>query len=161
MSEVWRKGGPPYSKKEDETILKTIESLDNKIGREDFEKLSEIWETFFDKKRRAFSLFLHIKNLIKKYNLQVEIISEPKRDRPPRYRKPVIKIERKASLPKQLEVFLDREVNGLKRKAIMFMKELNKALLQENQELKEELRKLRPYKTIVDKHYRKEIENGF
>jgi hypothetical protein len=156
--EEWKKGGPKYSEEADKIIHSTLQTNYFEITKEYCESLISVFPQYFNE-RNAFSIFLHLKVLAKEHKWPIKIISTPKRVRPPRPRKPTVNIKRKASLHKQLNNFLIHEFNAIQRKVFMFMQEYNKELIKENQELKEELKALRPYKSVVDKHYKREIEN--
>jgi hypothetical protein len=147
--------GYPYSEKERGFILDQLRTDQYRINRETFKMWADLWPGFFNGRvRTEYALFLECRRLAKNCSLSLIVESVPVRIRKRAATIPKVK---KTKLSDQVYAIIQNESYTTAKRATRRIAELVRILSEENQELKEEVKNLRPYKDIVDRHYSKEV----
>ena len=148
-----------YTEQENNLLLTELSNAGNTVNADAFKLMSEFWPSFFNGTQRGeYALYLQTLSLAKKAGLNPVINSIPKRDRskwkvpkktPARYTKGKTHAQIMSICHQEIQI-------AIKRTTVKIMR-LMEELTQENTELKNELRNLRPYKGIVETSYQKEL----
>ena len=149
-----------YSEKENKMLIDDLLNQNNRISAYCMESLSELWPGFFDGlERKAYELYRHTILLAEQKGLAFNIDSIPKRDRSGEKKRVREKPVRstKGRLHEQILFIVQNEMQQAAKKATAKILAFMQGMTQENIDLKEELRKARPYKGIVETQYQKEL----
>ena len=148
-----------YTEQENNLLLTELSNAGNTVNADAFKLMSEFWPSFFNGTQRGeYALYLQTLSLAKKAGLNPVINSIPKRDRsnwkapkkiPARYTKGKTHAQIMSICHQEIQIAIKKTTAKIMR----LMEDLN----QENTELKNELRDLRPYKKVVENAYQREL----
>jgi hypothetical protein len=151
----------PYSPKENQLLLEDLAGQKNHLNAENIIGLVELWPGFFDgQKRKAYELYRHTILLAQKNGIQIVVDSIPKRDRSKEKKKlkePSIR-HTKGRTYEQIRYIISSEINSAIKRATTKIMQLMETTVQENNDLREEVKVLLPYRNIVEIKYRDELE---
>lgn len=138
-----------YSKSEDDLMLSEIKR-NNRLSKETFKCWSDLWPGFFNGlERQPYALFIHCVRLAKRESVYIVLESQPPR---PNRRKREPK-GKKIRFSDQVNIIIQNEAQKAINRATGKIVDLVRVMAEENTDLKNQLRELRPYKNIVDTKY--------
>ena len=147
--------GLMYSPQENELLINDLIVKNYDIVAENFVSLEELWPGFFrGQKRKAYSLYVQTMQLAKRDGFNVKVFSIPKRIRI-RKSKAVV---RQPKLKEQILYIIRNEITAAIERIPAKVMALFTDMTTENSQLKEEVRKLRPFKELVETKYKHELE---
>lgn len=149
---------PAYSEREESILLADLKNQNNIIKIENIESLVALWPGLCGQARNARSLFERTKALAKLNGIEFHVAGAPKRERG-KYIPTSSMRTVKSRTREQILGIIQGEIRiGLQRATIKILR-LMETIAQENIDLKEEIKNLRPYKNVVETSYRKELSN--
>jgi tRNA isopentenyl-2-thiomethyl-A-37 hydroxylase MiaE len=145
-----------YSEEENKLLLDELRLHDGKIIAENFQSYEDLWPGLFNNRiRKAYSLYMQTIKLATKNNLNLQVITAPRRIRKSRHHE---KKQKPTKLKDQIAYIIQNEVQAASKRIASSVANLIADVIQENTTFKEELHHLRPYKELVEKNYKKELE---
>jgi hypothetical protein len=145
-----------YSEEEKKLLLDELRTHNGKIIADNFQSYEDLWPGLFsNRKRKAHSLYLETIKLATENHLDLQIVSIPRRIRKSRHHE---KKQKPTKLKDQIAQIIQSEVQAASKRIASSVANLIADVIQENTSFKEELHHLRPYKELVEKNYKKELE---
>jgi uncharacterized protein YdcH (DUF465 family) len=148
-----------YSNEEKKLLIDELAAHDNLLVTEDFECMEDLWPGLFKgTKRNAYDLFRQTKRLAEKQKIKFVIVSTPKRNRIRKQRESVSKMKPKIiKLKDQIAYIIQAEMTRAIGRMSTGIISLIDNLAKDNNELREEVKRLQPFKNMVDNNYGKEL----